>query len=82
MCPEGADPHSERPEVRTPLCVSVEFDSVNFGDEAGCARSFFPEDPSADVPGSRRNWAPIFRQRVSSTVEENVWRENYPLTLT
>ena len=24
---------------------------------------------------------PIFRQRVSSTAEENVWRENYPLTL-
>ena len=24
---------------------------------------------------------PIFRQRVSSTAEESVWRENYPLTL-
>ena len=82
MWPEGADPHSDQPELRTPLCVFVEFDSVNFGvDEAGNPRSFFPDDPPADVPGSRRNWVPIFRQRVSSTVEENVWRENYPLTL-
>ena len=76
MWPEGGDPHSEKMELRTPLCVFVEFDSVNLGvDEEGKPRTFFPDDPS------RRNWVPIFRQRVSSTVEEHVWRENYPLTL-
>ena len=36
---------------------------------------FFPDDPS------RRNWVPIFRQEISSTVEDHVTRENYPLTL-
>ena len=44
-------------------------------DEAGQPRTFFPDDPS------RRNWVPIFRQEVSSTVEDHVTRENYPLTL-
>ena len=82
MWPDGADPHSAKPELRTPLCVFVEFDSVNFGfDESGRVRSFFPEEADASVPCSKRNWVPVFRQRVSSTVEENVWRENYPLTL-
>ena len=82
MWPEGGDPHSEKSKLRTPLCVFVEFDSVDLGfDEGGRPRSFFPYDPPADVPGSRRNWVPIFRQRVSSTVQEQVWRENYPLTL-
>ena len=76
MWPEGGDPHSQDPEKRSPLCVFVEFDSVDLGmDEAGRPRSFFPNDPL------RRNWIPIFRQRVSSTAEDNVARENYPLTL-
>ena len=76
MWPEGGDPHSQDPEKRSPLCVFVEFDSVDLGkDEAGRQRSFFPNDPL------RRNWIPIFRQRVSSTAEDNVARENYPLTL-
>ena len=55
---------------------------MNLGvDEAGQPRSFFPEDPPAGQPGSRRNWVPIFRQKVSSTVEDHVYRENFPLTL-
>ena len=82
MWPEGGDPHSEDPKKRSPLCVFVEFDSVNLGvDEAGRERTFFPDDPPAGVPGSRRNWVPIWRQQASSTVEDNVSRENYPLTL-
>ena len=44
-------------------------------EETAQPRSFFPGDPL------RRNWVTIFRQRVSSTVEEKVWREQYPLTL-
>ena len=59
MWPEGGDPHSDKPELRSPLCIFVEFDSVNFVDEDGRPRSFFPDDPPADVPGSRRNWVPI-----------------------
>ena len=82
MLPEDFDPHSPESHRRSPLCVFVEFDAVNFGtDENGQTRSFFPDEPPADVPGSCRNWVPIFRQRVSSTVEERVWRENYPLQL-
>ena len=57
-------------------CVFVEFDDVDLSkDEHGVPRSFFPDDPK------RRRWIPIFRQRVSSTVEEKVQRENYPLQL-
>ena len=41
MWPEGGNPHSEKPELRSPLCVFVEFDSVNLVDEAGRPRSFF-----------------------------------------
>ena len=82
MWPQGGDPHSKDSELRSPICVFVEFDSVNLGvDGNGRPRSFFPDDPPADVPGSRRNWVPIWRQKVSSTVEEKVSRENYPLTL-
>ena len=36
---------------------------------------FFPDDPS------RRNWVPIFSQKASSSVEDHVQRENFPLTL-
>ena len=76
MWPENGDPHSEDSKLRSPLCVFVEFDDVKLGkDERGVSRSFFPDDPV------RRNWVPIFRQRVSSTAEEHVWRENYPLQL-
>ena len=71
MWPEGGDPHSKDPTLRSPLCVFVEFDDVKLGE----GRSFFPDDPR------RRNWVPIFRQKVSSTVQENVYRENYPLQL-
>jgi len=82
MWPEHGDPHSTESNLRSPLCVFVEFDSINLGnDSSGRPRSFFPDDPPADVPGSRRNWVPIFRQRVSSNVEEHVAREQYPLTL-
>ena len=70
MWPEGGDPHSDDAELRSPLCVFVEFDDVNLG-----GRSFFPDD------ARRKNWVPIFRQKVSSTVQENVYRENYPLQL-
>ena len=77
MWPQGGDPHAREKEKQSPLCVFVEFDSVNLGvdEETGQPRSFFPGDPL------RQNWVPIFRQRVSSTVEEKVWREQYPLTL-
>ena len=57
--------------IRDRLCVFVEFDDVKLGE----GRSFFPDDPK------RRNWVPIFRQKVSSTAQENVYRENYPLQL-
>ena len=82
MWPEGGDPHSPLKSKRAPLCIFVEFDSVNLGTDArGVPRSFFPDEPPADVPGSKRNWVPIFRQRVASTAEEHVWREQYPLPL-
>ena len=75
MWPEDADPQSEKIEQRTPLCTLIEFDSVNLIDPDGNRRSFFPNDPE------KKNWVPIFRQKVSSTIEENVVREQFPLTL-
>ena len=53
----------------------VEFDSVNLVAPDGQPRSFFPNDPE------KQNWVPIFRQAVSSNIEDNVVREQYPLTL-
>ena len=45
MWPEGGDPHGHDPKKFSPLCVFVEFDSVDLGkDEAGRPRSFFPND--------------------------------------
>ena len=36
MWPQGGDPHSKDSELRSPICVFVEFDSVNLGvDGAG-----------------------------------------------
>ena len=75
MWPEDADAQSDKIEQRTPLCVFVEFDSVNLIAPDGQRRSFFPNDPE------KQNWVPIFRQPVSSTMEANVVREQYPLTL-
>ena len=75
MWPEDADPQFDKIELRTPLCVFVKFDSVNFITPDGQRRSFFPDDPE------EQNWVPIFRQKVSSTIEENVIRGQYPLTL-
>ena len=76
MWPEGGDPNSGQSEKKRPLCVFVEFDSVNLGVDAdGKPRTFFPDNPE------RRNWVPLFRQAVSSTVEEHVTREQFPLTL-
>mgnify|MGYP003325196004 CR=1 FL=1 len=82
MWPEGGDPNSNDPAKWAPLSVFVEFDSVSLGtEESGRPRSFFPDDPPSDVPGSRRDGVPIFRQKISSTVEDRLTRENFPLTL-
>ena len=36
MFPDGFDPYSEKSDLRSPLCVFVEFDSVDLGlDENG-----------------------------------------------
>ena len=75
MWSEDADAQSEKIEQRTPLCVFIEFDSVNLISPDGQRRFFFPNDPE------KMNWVPIFRQAVSSTIEEHVVREQFPLTL-
>ena len=75
MWPEGADPHSDRKELRSPSCVFVEFDDLNMKDSAGAERTFFPGDKR------RKKWVPIFKQEATSTSEEHVRRANFPLTL-
>ena len=76
MWPDGGDPHSKETSKQAPFCVFVEFDDVSLGkDERGIERSLFPGD------SLRKNWIPIFPQKVSSTAEEHVQRENFPLQL-
>jgi len=76
MFPQNFDPSSKEKELQAPICVFIEFDSVNLGtDENGTERTFFPNDPE------RKKWIPIFRQEVASTVEEHVTRANFPVTL-
>ena len=53
----------------------VAFDSANMISPDGQRQSFFRDDQE------KMNWVPNFRQKVSSTIEENVIREQYPLTL-
>ena len=78
MWPENADPHNSDPaqkDLTAPVCVFVKFDKLELRDRHGEPRTFFPDDEA------RRDWVPIFRQKVSSTVEEGLARENFPLTL-
>ena len=76
MFPQGFDPSSKEKELQAPICVFIEFDSVNLGTDAdGNERTFFPNEPE------KKKWIPIFRQEVASTVEEHVTRANFPLTL-
>ena len=73
--PEGGDPTSKDPKLRAPLCVLVEFDEVNFKDEQGRPRTFFPDDPA------KRNWVPVLRSTQYSSSESGVARQQLPLTL-
>ncbi|MCP4861774.1 MAG: AAA family ATPase, partial [Planctomycetes bacterium] len=75
MWPAGGDPNSSDSRLRSPLCLLVEFDNLNLKDEQGRERSFFPTEPE------RKRWVPIFRQKVFSTSEDSVYREQYPLVL-
>jgi hypothetical protein len=75
MWPEGGDPNSLDPKLRSPLCLIVEFDSINLTDEHGSHRSFFPNE------SEKSRWVPVFRKKVFSVTEENLYREQYPLTL-
>ena len=68
--PEGGDPNSADSALKSPLCVVVEFDDVELGNE-----SFFPGQPE------RRRWVPIFRRKAFSASEAAVYREQFPLTL-
>ena len=84
MWPQNHDAHSDRKELRAPICVFVEFESVDMGKEPEgrpghegelVPRTFFPGD------AQRKNWVPIFRQEAWSTAEDNLRRANFPLTL-
>ena len=84
MWPQNHDAHSDRKELRAPICVFVEFESVDMGKEPDgrpghegelVPRAFFPGD------AQRKNWVPIFRQEAWSTAEDNLRRANFPLTL-
>ena len=73
--PPNGDPRSAESHLRAPMCVFVVFDSVNLQDDAKRERSFFPGDPV------RSQWVPIMRQQVSASMEDKVYRANFPLTL-
>lgn len=73
--PDGGDPLSKDSTLRAPLCVLVEFDELNLKDEHGNVLSFFPDDPD------KQRWVPIYRKKESSSSEEGVARQQFPLTL-
>ena len=77
LWPRNGDPNSPVSRLRAPLCVFVEFDEVELGRDAatGQRRSFFPNDDE------KRGWVPIYRNKMDSSSEEGVSREQFPLTL-
>ena len=81
MWPEGGDPHAVdaqgRPNKKrqAPLCVFVEFDDIKLQSTDGRPLSFFPDDPE------RKNWVPIWRQKVASNETQDLSREQFPLQL-
>ena len=72
--PQGGDPSSTRLDLSVPLCLVVEFDDVRVTAQ-GEEHPFFPGEPD------KANWVPIFREKLSSTMEEKVTREQFPLVL-
>ena len=75
MWPEGGDPNSSDPRLRTPLCLIVEFDDVNLKDENGVPRTFFPNEPD------KARWVPVFKKDVHSSNDAGVYRSQFPLVL-
>ena len=75
MWPEGGDPNSSDPRLRTPLCCIVDFDDVNLKDENGVPRTFFPGEPD------KARWVPVFKKDVHSSNDEGVYRSQFPLVL-
>ena len=91
--PEGGDPHSQISGKQAPLCIVVEFDDVNLGEDVSIDavgrriathRNFFPDlDLGIDDRGKPRSrkCVPIFRQGISASSDENVKRFQFPLVL-
>ena len=75
MWVEGGDPNSSDSMPWTFLCCIVEFDDVNFKDENGVLRTFFPGEPE------KARWVPVFRKEVHSCSDEGVYRLQFPLVL-
>ena len=78
MFPLGFDPTSDDTAKSTPLCVIVEFDDVDLGEDpaTGAKRTFFPGEPG------KERWVPIFRAApVASQSDGTITREQFPLTL-
>ena len=72
MFPQGFDPNASSTKVSTPLCVIVGFDDVRLPD----GKTFFPGGPE------KSRWVPIFRSApVVSQTDDNITREQFPLTL-
>ena len=82
-------------DKQAPLCVLVEFDDINLGFDTvvgpdgkprSVRRMFFPELEEVlglDAKGEPRAWrvVPIYRESRSSSVDDDVSRSQFPLTL-
>ena len=68
-------PGAASKDLSVPECVIVEFDDVRMTDVAGQTRTYFPGEPE------KAKWVPIFKQDVSSSMDERVRREQFPLVL-
>ena len=73
--PVGGDPSSEQTELRTPLCIIIEFDELDMGidPETLQPRCFF-RLPDGSPDPARRRWVPIFPKKVGAAGHEGVFR--------
>ena len=91
--PEGGDPRSKDSRKRAPICVVVEFDEVDLGEEQKVEHGQRVFDAEGKPVMVRRNFfyeeygergqkmVPIWRESITSEEGDGVVRHQFPLTL-
>jgi hypothetical protein len=72
---KGGGGGAKTTDLSVPLCVVVEFDEIRMTGPSAEERTYFPDEPE------KARWVPIFRQEVSSSMDEQDRRDQFPLEL-